>query len=142
LLVVLDADVIVAGTIASAGACHDIIDAWLEGDFEVAACAELIGEVEMALKHPRIAGKYGLDVRDVDSWVERLESEAMMSADPVDPPRIVPDDPGDDYLIALADAAHADALVTRDRHLSKVRTTGGFEIISPYVFLDRLRQLS
>lgn len=141
MLVVLDADVIVAGTIASAGACHDVIDAWLDGDFEVAACAELIGEVEKALKHPRIASKYGLDIRDVDSWVERLESESTMTADPVDPPRIVPDDPGDDYLIALADAAHADVLVTRDRHLSKVRPSEGLEIISPYVFLDRVRRL-
>jgi putative PIN family toxin of toxin-antitoxin system len=140
LLVVLDADVIVAGTIASAGACHDIVDAWLDGDFEVAVCAELVGEVEKALKHPRIADKYGLDIRDVDSWVDRLESESTMNADPVDPPRVVPDDAGGDYLIALADAAHADVLVTRDRHFSKVRPTEGFEIVSPRVFLDHLRQ--
>ena len=141
MLVVLDADVVVAGTIAASGACHDIIDSWLDGDFEVAACPELVGEVGKALKHPRIAGKYRLDLRDVDSWIARLASEATMSPDPVDPPRVVPDDPEDDYLIALAVAVGANVLVTRDRHLSKVRTSGGLEIISPYDFLERLRQI-
>jgi len=140
LLLVLDADVIVAGTIASSGACHDIVDAWLEGDFEVAVCPELVGEVEKALKHPRVTGRYSLEVRgDVDSWIRRIETEATMSRDPVNPPRVVPDDPGDDYLVALAIAAGADVLVTRDRHLSKVRPSGDLEIISPYALLERLR---
>jgi predicted nucleic acid-binding protein len=48
----------------------------------------------------------------------------MLFDDPVDPPRVVPNDPNDDYLVALGMAASADALVTRDRHFNKVRVRG------------------
>jgi putative PIN family toxin of toxin-antitoxin system len=134
LLVVLDADVVIAGTLANAGVCCDIVDAWLEGDFEVAACPHLMREIQKTLKHPRIAGRYGLDSRDIDSWIQRLKSDATMRPDPVHPPRVVPDDPGDDYLVALAAAAGATTLVSRDRHLAKVRAPRGLRILSPLAF--------
>jgi len=139
LLVVLDADVIIAGTLAPTGACHDILDSWLAGDFEVAACPRLLWEVEKALKHPRIAGKYQLDTSDVDSWVRRLGAESSHYDDPQDPPPRVPDDPADDYLIQLAVDSDAVALVSRDRHLWHTSAPTQLEILRPNEFVARLR---
>ena len=51
-----------------------------------------------------------------------------MLDDPKDPLRVVPDDPKDDYLIALA--IESGTLVTRDRHFDKV-TVEGVRIITP-----------
>jgi predicted nucleic acid-binding protein len=45
---------------------------------------------------------------------------------------VVTADPGDDYLVALALAASADALITRDRHFDGV-VVEGLEIIPPRV---------
>jgi len=62
----------------------------------------------------------------------------MLFDDPVDPPRVVPEDPKDDYLVALALAAKADALVTRDRHFDKLRVRG-LPIISARRMVRRVR---
>ena len=139
MLVVLDAHVIIAGTLASTGACHDILDIWLAGGFEAAACPRLLWEVEKALKHPRIAGKYQLDPADIDSWVRRLSAESSLHDDPEDPPSRVPDDPADDYLIQLALDSNAVVLVSRDRHLKQARIPTGLEVLPPSEFVARLR---
>jgi predicted nucleic acid-binding protein len=47
-----------------------------------------------------------------------------MFQDPVASRRVVPDDPNDDYLIALAIEADADWLMTRDKHFEGVRAAG------------------
>lgn len=138
MLVVLDADVVIAGTLAKSGACHDIVDAWLEGEFEVALCPHLLDEIEQSLKHPRIAGRYGLDAGDIESWIQRLKGEATVRPDPIDPPRRVPDDSDDDYLVALAEAAGASALVSRDQHLTRANPPRGVEILTPGDFQRRL----
>ena len=77
-----------------------------------------------------MAGKYSIGPADVTAFVDRLRGEAIASADPVEPDRVVPDDPNDDYLVALALEAEAEYLVTRDRHFEKVRVKG-LSIITP-----------
>ena len=51
------------------------------------------------------------------------------------PPRVVPDDPGDDKLLALALAAHADAVLTNDRHLLGLDPYGPVRILRPAEFV-------
>jgi putative PIN family toxin of toxin-antitoxin system len=138
--VVLDADVIIAGTLAPNGACHDIIDRWLSGDFEIAVCARLLSEVGKALKHPRIADRYDLEPADIEAWLVRLETEGVPFDDPVDPPRRVPHDSGDDYRIELAGMSHASVLVSRDRHLGRAQIPAGLELVGPPGFAQRLRE--
>lgn len=87
-------------------------------------CPQLIHEVRKALLHPRIAKKYAITREEADGFASRLSDEGVLLEDPSEPPRVVPDDPKDDYLVALATTAKADALVTRDRHFDKVRVPG------------------
>jgi predicted nucleic acid-binding protein len=87
--------------------------------------------------HPRIARRYDIGTEEAEAFVGRLSDEGMVLADPVDPPRVVPDDPNDDYLVALGIASDADALVTRDRHFAKVRVAG-LPIIAPRELIRRL----
>ena len=76
------------------------------------------------LLHPRVAGRYGLESDEVDAFVGRLREDGLAFDDPIDPPRAVPDDPNDDYLIALALTSSTEFFVTRDRHFDKVRVQG------------------
>ena len=87
--------------------------------------------------HPRIAGKYDITPEEAESFATRLLEEGLVFEDPAEPPRVVPDDPNDDYLVALALGAGADALVTRDRHFEKVRVRG-LPIIGARQLLRRL----
>ena len=71
------------------------------------------------------------EVRDeVDEFCRSLEQESIWLPDPNDPPRVVPADSGDDYLIQLAKDGGVDALVTRDHHLAGIRVPG-LEILPP-----------
>jgi predicted nucleic acid-binding protein len=71
-----------------------------------------------------VAGRYGLKADEVEAFVGRLREEGVSFDDPVDPPRVVPDDPNDDYLIALALSSGAEFFVTRDRHFDNLRVQG------------------
>lgn len=87
--------------------------------------------------HPRIGGKYDISAEEAAAFVGRLSDEGISIADPTDAPRVVPDDPNDDYLVALAVASEADALVTRDRHFAKVRVAR-LPILGPRELIRRL----
>ncbi len=105
-----------------------MIDRWQRGDFELVVCPQLVYEVRKALLSPRLAQRYEIPASDADAFARRLIEEAIVVDDPKDPPRAVPDDPKDDYLVALA--RPYGTLVTRDRHLDKVAVEG-LRIIPP-----------
>lgn len=136
-MVVVDTDCLVAGTLTPTGATSVLLDLWQEGAFELVVCPQLLDEVRKTLLHPRVGPKYGIVPGDVEAFVARLQEEGLVHDDPVDPPRVVPDDPKDDYLVALARAAGANCLVTRDRHFEKVRVQD-LRIVGPAAFVREL----
>jgi uncharacterized protein len=136
--VLVDADCLVAGTLTATGATTALLTQWQEGAIELIICPRLVNEVSKTLLLPRIAGKYGISRADVEDLARRLIEDGVMFDDPVDPPRVVPEDPNDDYLIALAIESEADYFVTRDKHFDGVRVTG-VRIITPGRLLRELR---
>lgn len=134
----IDADCLIAGTLAPSGAASELLDLWQDGQFDLVVCPQLIHEVHKSLLHPRIARKYDIRSDEVKAFTARLSDEGVSIKDPEDPPRVVPNDPTDDYLIALSLESRADFLVTRDRHFENVRIKG-IPIISPREMLRRLR---
>ena len=70
-------------------------------------------------------------------FCRRLERESIWLSDPIAPPRLVPADAGDDYLIKLAKDGGAQALVTRDHHFDGIRVLG-LEIRPPRAIVPRL----
>ncbi|MBA2524412.1 MAG: putative toxin-antitoxin system toxin component, PIN family [Pyrinomonadaceae bacterium] len=136
--ILIDADCLIAGTLTSEGATTELLDLWLDGEFELIVCPQLIQEVVRALLHPRISNKYDITKEEAEGFAQRLFEEGVSFDDPLDPPRVVPHDPNDDYLVALALTAEAEFLVTRDRHFEQVRIRG-LPIVSPRQMIRRLR---
>lgn len=106
--------------LTSEGATSRLLDRWQDGAFELLVCPQLVYEVRKALLSPRLADHYDLSAADADAFARKLTEEGLMMEDPQDPPRVVPDDPNDDYLVALALPTGSGILVTRDRHFEKV----------------------
>lgn len=73
---------------------------------------------------------------EVRELVADLAAVATVIRDPPDPVAITRD-PNDDYLVALAVAAQADALVSGDRDLTDPQDPP-VPVLTPRTFLDRL----
>jgi len=110
--------VIISGVLSIKGSPARVLKAWREGKFEVVVSPQLLGELRRALAYPKLRARISeVDARALVSWV----SQAGVNVD--EPERhssIRSNDPGDDYLIALA-AANKAVLVSGDQHLLELK---------------------
>lgn len=125
--------------LTSTGATSRLLDQWQDGAFELVVCPRLIYEVRKALVSPQLADRYEISTSDAEVFSRKLLEESLFVEDPVEPPRVVPDDPNDDYLVALALETGSGFLVTRDRHFEKV-SVPGLRIVGPREALALLQQ--
>lgn len=109
--VVLDTNILVSALISSTGHAAAIYDAWEDGEFTLLTCAEHLDEVRATLQKPKIAeltkphraGRLVNQIRKLGVNIHPLPHVKRSS------------DPDDDFLLALAEAGHADYLVTGDK---------------------------
>jgi uncharacterized protein len=127
--VVLDTNTLVAAAYAEASASRRIVEACLRGELAAVLSPALRKEYEYILTRAVRGGDYGPALR-------RLLEEAAV-VEPREVPRVVPDDPEDDKLLALAVAAGANAVVTNDRHLLHLDPFGPVRILRPEAFVRR-----
>ncbi len=130
---VLDPNVLIAVALSPNGTPAKIYLAWLAGDFDLVISAELIKELRRAFGYQHLLKR--VDKDQAAEFVEVLLREALMAEDPKGPPSVHSSDPGDDYLLALAEVESA-ALVSGDSDVLEVN--GGLPIYSPREFLDLL----
>jgi putative PIN family toxin of toxin-antitoxin system len=134
LRVVLDPGVLVSAVLSQTGPPADALDRWRAGEFDLVVSPHLLGELEEVLLRPKFrASVADADVRD---YVDALAAEAVFTPDPRDAPEVT-DDPGDDYLFALARAAGADVIVSGDAHLTGL-ADAPVPVETPRAFVERL----
>ena len=135
MIVVIDSNVLLSALISPSGPPAKIYDAWQDGRFRVATCAEQIEEVRVASRYPRLravlkpylVGKMmnTLQRADIYKGFERTHSA---------------DDPHDAYLLDLAVAAQAQYLLTGDKRsgLLARRKVGTAKIMTSAAFCQRV----
>lgn len=129
---VLDANVLIAALLSASGAPAQILSRWLAGEFELIVSETLLAELERALAYPKLRARIAPE--DVAEFLSFLKNAAVRAADPPAPPRRS-SDPGDDYLLALAETENA-MVVSGDQHLLELADR--FPIRSPRDFLAAL----
>ena len=132
---VLDADVLVSALISRVGAPARLVELWLEGEFELVVCKTLLDEVQRTLNQPKISGRVASE--DALRFIWLLQEVGEVVADPEGPPPVHSDDPGDDYLLALA-ARERTPLVSGDAHV--LALSDRLPISSPRAFLQQLER--
>jgi putative PIN family toxin of toxin-antitoxin system len=132
--VVLDPNVLISALLTPRGASAGILLHLRAGAFELVTSPMLIAELGVVLRRDKFRPYVTLD--EVDAFVEliRRESTSMLDPEPADVPLSA--DPGDEYLIQLARTARADALVSGDPHLTRLRSR--IPVKSPREFIDLL----
>lgn len=133
--VVLDPNVLISAVLSPAGAPAELIRRWLAGEFELLVSPKLIAELTRALTYPKISKR--IPPRDAAELTGLLESEARSESDPSVRLSLRIEDPGDEYLVALA-MEHGAALVSGDAHLTVLADR--LPVFSPADFLRRLEK--
>jgi uncharacterized protein len=111
---ILDPNVIISALLSRAGTPAKVLRAWLEGRFDLIVSPLLLEELRRALASPQPAKR--ISAEEAKALMDWLGREAILADDPAEPPTSRSEDPGDDYLLALAEAERA-VLVSGDRHL-------------------------
>lgn len=117
------------------GAPARVLEAWIEGEFELLVSPLLIGELERALAYPKLRKR--IRSEDAQWFVEWLQRAAITVEDPGSAPPVHSSDRGDDYLLSLAAGAHA-ALVSGDSDLLEMEAAG-LPIYAPADFLALIK---
>jgi hypothetical protein len=129
---VLDPNVLVAALLSARGAPGQIVTRWLAGELELVVSDAVLAELRRALAYPKLRARIASD--EAAEFVALLATAAVVHPDP--PPSAGRSaDPGDDYLLTLAEAARA-VVVSGDRHLLELGPE--LPIHTPRAFLDLL----
>ncbi len=130
--VVLDTNVLIDGSHDELSAARRIVDDVVAGRVQAAVSTPLRQEYEQLVHQTITDSQYREYLR---IFLDRVTPVAVGNV-----PRVVPDDPEDDKVLATAHAAHADTLITNDRHLLTLDPHEGLRIVTPQAWLNLLAE--
>jgi putative PIN family toxin of toxin-antitoxin system len=134
--VVLDANTLASGALASAGAIAQLMDRWLtERRFTVVSSDMILGEVERALRKRYFASR--LVESDRIAFIDLLRHEALMVVPRTEVGRVAAD-PADDHVLAMSVDGKASYLVTGDHALLALAEFRGVRIVTARELLTLL----
>lgn len=134
---VLDVNVLVSALISPGGASARLLIEFRAGAFELVVSPMLLTELRDVLHRAKFR-RYVTEA-EAGAYVEMIRGDAVVLDDPEPSKHPVGPDPDDEYLIDLARAARADALVSGDAHLLDLRHA--LPAMSPREFLESLTGL-
>lgn len=136
---VADANVLISAALARSTQAPSVLtlDAALDGRAELVTSPLLLREIASVLSRERLR-KY-LSVDEATRFVADLAAQTTLLVDPPGPHPAVCRDPCDDYLVALAEASGADAIITGDLDLLAIDPSQlAVEVMTPRAFVERL----
>lgn len=109
--VVLDSNVLLSALIRVDSKPYKLVRAWLDGRFELVSSQAQLEELTRASRSPRL--RRLLEPAEVGWLVNRVRERALMVQQL--PETDVASDPADNFLLAMAQQASAECLVTGDK---------------------------
>ncbi|MBN1157557.1 putative toxin-antitoxin system toxin component, PIN family [Candidatus Woesearchaeota archaeon] len=127
LRVVLDTNIYVSGVFWR-GSSNQILERAADGDICVFVSTEIIEELKRVLKRD-----FELKENDIEEIENTILSIAKMvkSSEKVD---LVEEDPDDNKIIECAIASNSDYIITKDKHLLRIKQFRNIRILSPDEF--------
>jgi putative PIN family toxin of toxin-antitoxin system len=134
---VADANVLVSAALARSPLAPSalVLEAALDGRVELVSSPMLLAEIASVLVRPRLRRYLSLD--EAERFVTDLASQTTRINDAPLPHPAVCRDARDDYLIALAVVAQADAIVTGDLDLLEL-SDPPVNVLTPRALIQRL----
>lgn len=134
---VLDTNVVVSALLWG-GLPYRLLQQAVDGDVELFTSPELVAELgDVLQRRPHLADKLAEKEMTVASLTLRYLNFAQVVS-PLAAPRVVPNDPDDDHVVACALSAKADAIVSGDRHLLDLYDHQGIRIVTVAEAIKRI----
>jgi len=134
--VVADTNTVVSGLLWQ-GPPRQVLDAARGGLIHLFASAALLAELEDVLSREKLALRLERASVALPSLVWGYAALAtVVKVEPIAP--VIADDPEDDAVLACALGAHADAIVSGDRHLLRLQIYQGIPVLTAPELLARL----
>jgi putative PIN family toxin of toxin-antitoxin system len=133
--IILDTNILLSALLSPGGAPADLLQSWERKTFTLVACDELIRELR------EVSGRAFFRARLRASAAELLAAgirEFSLFCRDVPSGPVAPD-PGDSYLLALAEASQADFLVCGDKGLLALRHHKSTRILAAAAMVDTLK---
>ncbi len=125
---VLDPNVLISALLSPSGSPAALVARWLAGEFDIVVSEQLLAELRRAITYPKL--RMRINDEEGTAFIDLLSHTATTVEDPATSPRRSRD-PGDDYLLALAEAGAA-VLATGDQDLLALKDV---PVVSPAAFL-------
>jgi uncharacterized protein len=109
--VILDTNVLLSAFIRVDSNPYKVVQAWIDGRFELVSSAAQIEELARVSRYPRIRELIG--PAEIGWLVNRIRDRALMIER--FPKLDVSPDPGDNFLLGMAQASKSEFLVTGDK---------------------------
>lgn len=138
LRVVADANVLISAALARSPQAPSVLtlDAAIDGRLGLITPPLLLQEIASVLARPRLQ-KY-ISADEALRFITDLAAQTTLLTDPPGPHPAVCRDPRDDYLVALAVASGAEAIVTGDLDLlASDPDEVAIEVVTPRQLVDR-----
>jgi hypothetical protein len=134
--VILDTNVLISALLSPLGAPAGLLDAWERKRFTLIASGALIAELREVASRPFFRARLrasaaellAAGLRDFSFYCRDLPSG------PIAP------DPEDSYLLAMAEAAQAQFLVTGDKELLALKHHKSTRIVTPAAMIEILKE--
>lgn len=128
---------LVAAVIAPRGVCGQLLDAALDGRWQLVVSPQLLSELAAVLGREKF--RRWLSQHEADRFVADVTAVADVRPDPVPVSGRMTADPKDEFLVALARTADVVALVSGDAHLTGLIDLDP-PVLRPAAFLARLQE--
>lgn len=133
--VILDTNLLVAALISPYHPPEVIYRAWLARRYELVTSHEQLDEFRRVTRYPRVRTLIAPPVAGTMLNTLKADAQVLDRLPRVERSR----DPGDNFLLAMAEASTADYLVTGDkRDLLELRQHGGTRIVTARTLIDAL----
>jgi putative PIN family toxin of toxin-antitoxin system len=132
---VVDTNVLVSALLLERSPPARLLAAWRRGRFVLLTAAPQLEELRRVTRYPRIKARFR------PALAGELVNQLRDLAETIAPlPRVdISPNPFDNYLLAIAQAGHADVLVSGDRqHLLELTKVGTCRIVTVGNMLDEL----
>lgn len=133
---VLDTNVVVSALVFG-GTPLQLLQAATAGNLLLFTSPALLTELRGVLARPHLALPLARKQSSVEQAIIQY-GELTLRVTPHTVPRVVPNDPDDDHVIACALAARADAIVSGDRHLLDLGQHQGIAMLTARQAIERI----